>query len=206
MTTNHRRLTEKELYRMINVYASGPLTYIPRIDDPLFELDLIQFYDAAEDNKSVEPKHDSEFFYAKNGSVLPEWYDFKTNSLPPGMACQCCQSFFSHCGGYNGGRANKMSCYHSPHQFREKQWECWTLSAEDITHLAMEKGLSLEGKDLDEIARQVKKGIENALAEWPWDIIIEEAIKNTKPEYLEPSARDYERSELRAMGGGDPNV
>lgn len=59
-------------------------------------------------------------------------------------------------------------------------WPCWNLSVGDITLIAAEKGLSLEGKDFEEIAHRTKKGIENSLGEWPWDIIVEEAIKNTE--------------------------
>jgi len=61
-----------------------------------------------------------------------------------------------------------------------KVWPCWNLSEEDIRMIAEEKDLSLEGKELEEIAQKAKKGIENALGDWPWDIIIEKAIKDTK--------------------------
>jgi hypothetical protein len=50
------------------------LTYIPEIDDQLFSLDLISFYDSAEETEAVVAKHDTDFFYSENGSVLPEWY------------------------------------------------------------------------------------------------------------------------------------
>lgn len=64
---------------------------------------------------------------------------------------------------------------------QEKTWECWTLSEEDITHVASDKKLSLENKDMDELARMIKKGIQNALGEWPWDMIVEHAIRNYEP-------------------------
>ncbi len=70
----HRQLTEKERDRMIDIYASGPVTYIPEKDDQLFLLDLISFYDSAEEMEAVVAKHDTDFFYSENGSVLPEWY------------------------------------------------------------------------------------------------------------------------------------
>ncbi len=73
-TPAHRRLTSRERDRMIDLYASGPLTYIKKIDDPLFELGLLQFYDDSDTLESVEPKLDSKLFFAENGSVLPEWY------------------------------------------------------------------------------------------------------------------------------------
>jgi hypothetical protein len=70
----HRQLTEKERDRMIDIYASGPLTYIPSIDDPLFSLGLIQYYDTTAPVLSVEAKYSENFFYAENGTIKPEWY------------------------------------------------------------------------------------------------------------------------------------
>ncbi len=45
----------------------------------------------------------------------------------------------------------------------EKTWHLWDLTQETIEAIAREKGLSLEGRDFDEIARQTKKGIDAAL-------------------------------------------
>lgn len=70
----HRKLTEEERDRMVDVYASGPLTYIPRIDDPLFLLGLLQFYDTTSPVLSVEAKYSENLFYAENGTVKTEWY------------------------------------------------------------------------------------------------------------------------------------
>jgi hypothetical protein len=70
----HRQLTEKERDRMIDIYSSGPLTYIPEIDDQLFLLGLIDHYDSDPETKAVVAKYDSNLFYAKDGSVMPEWY------------------------------------------------------------------------------------------------------------------------------------
>ncbi len=72
----HRKLTEKELYRMLDIAASGPLSYIPGIDKALMELGLLQWYDEDPSNVSVE-WNTSVLFFAKNGRVLEEWYDFK---------------------------------------------------------------------------------------------------------------------------------
>ncbi len=69
----HRKLTEKERDRMIDMCASGPLDYIPKIDDELIRLGLVQLWDDTKD--AVE--HTGMPFYAENGSILPEWYDFK---------------------------------------------------------------------------------------------------------------------------------
>lgn len=85
----HRQLTEKERDRMIDIYASGPLTYIPAIDDPLFLLGLIEMYDSEEPPFAVVAKHNEDFFYAKDGSVLPEWYgkrkENKVTEIPAEM-------------------------------------------------------------------------------------------------------------------------
>ncbi len=68
----HRKLTEKERDRMIDMCASGPLNYTPEIDDALIKLGLVQAYDDIGD--AVE--HTGMPFYAGNGRILPEWYDF----------------------------------------------------------------------------------------------------------------------------------
>jgi len=78
----HRQLTEKERNRMIDIYASGPLTYIQEIDNQLFLLGLIDHYDSDPETKAVVAKHDSNLFYAKDGSVLPEWYEAKKDEVP----------------------------------------------------------------------------------------------------------------------------
>jgi len=70
----HRKLTERERNRMINVYASGPLTYVQPLDDRLMELDLLEFYDGTVETEAVVAKHPTGFFFAENGTVLPEWY------------------------------------------------------------------------------------------------------------------------------------
>jgi len=72
----HRKLTEKELYRMLDIAASGPLSYISGKDKALMELGLLQWYDEDPSNLSIE-WNTSVPFFAKNGRVLEEWYDFK---------------------------------------------------------------------------------------------------------------------------------
>jgi folate-dependent tRNA-U54 methylase TrmFO/GidA len=79
----HRQLTEKERDRMADVYASGPLTYIPEIDDQLFLLGLLQFYDTTAPILSVEAKNSENFFYAENGTVRTEWYGKPEESKVP---------------------------------------------------------------------------------------------------------------------------
>lgn len=63
----------------------------------------------------------------------------------------------------------------------EKTWHLWDLTQETIEAIAKQKGLSLEGKDFDEIARQTKKGIDAAL-DFVWEEAIENAIRNTRAE------------------------
>lgn len=60
---------------------------------------------------------------------------------------------------------------------KEKTFECYTLCEEDITHVAEQKGLSLEGIDLDDVAYYIKKGV-SAGIEDVRDEIIENAINS----------------------------
>ncbi len=65
---------------------------------------------------------------------------------------------------------------------KERVWPLWNLTEETIRAIAREKGLSLTGKDLDEIARLTKKGIDAAL-DFVWEEAIENAIKGTKADW-----------------------
>lgn len=177
-STAHRRLTERERDRMIDMYASGPLTYKPEIDDALFELGLVQWYDEAEDNRSVEPKHGSEHFYTRNGSVLPEWYgpDKPDNmALPEGMTCRHC-ALFKHCSKYCGAKETWTRCDWYPSRFREMIWCCYALTFAQIQNIAVRKDLSLEGVDLDGVIHYTMKGIIEALGD-SRDEIVADAIK-----------------------------
>ncbi len=62
---------------------------------------------------------------------------------------------------------------------KEKTWPLWDLTMETIEAVAKEKGLSIIGKDPDEIARLTKKGIDAAL-DFVWEEAIENAIKGTE--------------------------
>ncbi len=62
---------------------------------------------------------------------------------------------------------------------KEKTWPLWDLTMETIEAVAKEKGLSIIGKDPDEIARLTKKGIDAAL-DFVWEEAVENAIKGTK--------------------------
>ncbi|MDD5615005.1 MAG: hypothetical protein PHH85_02250 [Candidatus Methanoperedens sp.] len=166
-STPHRKLTEKERNRMVDIYTSGPLYYKPEIDDPLFALDLIGFYDEGDEPKAVEAKHEESFFYAKNGSVLPEWYDPDPKpkdemKLPPGMTCEHCTSF-SRCTKFCGAKADRTTCDWSPSRFKEMEYHCYDLALVDIQEVAEQRGLLLEGIDIEDVISSIKKGIEWAL-------------------------------------------
>ena len=72
----HRKLTESERDRMIDMHASGPLDYKPKIDDELMKLGLVRFWNDMKD--AVENTELQ--FYTENGRIMPEWYDFKTET------------------------------------------------------------------------------------------------------------------------------
>ncbi len=65
---------------------------------------------------------------------------------------------------------------------KERVWPLWNLTEETIRAIAREKGFSLTGKDLDEIARLTKKGIDAAL-DFVWEEAIENALKGTKADW-----------------------
>ena len=69
---NYRKLTTEERDRIYAIHAYAPLTYYPKIDDPLIELNLIQMWDNTD--YAVEQNLDTPIF-AKNGSISKEWYD-----------------------------------------------------------------------------------------------------------------------------------
>lgn len=64
----------------------------------------------------------------------------------------------------------------------EKEWPLWNLAEETIKAIANEKGLSLVGRDFDEIARQTKKGIDAAL-DFVWEEVVIGAIRSTKADW-----------------------
>ncbi len=64
----------------------------------------------------------------------------------------------------------------------EKIWHLWDLTQGTIEAIAKEKGLSIAGKDMDEIARKAKKGIDAAL-DFVWEEAVENAIKGTKADW-----------------------
>lgn len=178
MQPKHRKLTERERNRMMNIYASGPLTYKPEIDDPLFELDLISFYDSTEETEAVEAKHGTEHFYAKDGGVLKEWYGpdkpKDDMALPEGMTCRHC-AMFNYCSKYCGAKETRTSCDWAPSRFKEMIWSVYALTFAIVQEIAVRKDLSLEGVDMDDIIHYVRKGVEAALDNR--DEIIADAIR-----------------------------
>jgi len=87
MIKTHRKLTEKEFHRMLNVYASGPLKYREDIDEELFKLGLVEFHDRCGDDRgSTDIGLPSSEFFELNGRVKKEWYSFgitRDECLPP---------------------------------------------------------------------------------------------------------------------------
>ncbi len=71
----------------------------------------------------------------------------------------------------------KLVREHTPD--KEKIWSLWDLTQGTIEAVAKEKGISIAGKNLDEIARLTKKGIDAAL-DFVWEEAVENAIKGTK--------------------------
>jgi hypothetical protein len=59
----------------------------------------------------------------------------------------------------------------------ERVWPLWNLTEETIRAVAKKNGLSLTGRDFDEIARVTKKGIDAAL-DFAWEEAVENAINN----------------------------
>lgn len=64
----------------------------------------------------------------------------------------------------------------------ERVWPMWNLTEETITAIAKRNGVSLTGRDFDEIARGTKKGFDAAL-DFVWEEAIIGAIRSTKPEW-----------------------
>jgi hypothetical protein len=60
---------------MLLMAACGPLIYVPEKDDALMQLGLAQWYD--EDAKDTVEWNTKIPLFARDGSILPEWYDFK---------------------------------------------------------------------------------------------------------------------------------
>ncbi len=75
---------------------------------------------------------------------------------------------------------SKLVRKHSPDG--EKIWSLWDLTQGTIEAVAKEKGISIAGKNLDEIARLAKKGIDAAL-DFVWEEAVENAIKVTKADW-----------------------
>lgn len=74
-------------------------------------------------------------------------------------------------------------------QSKERTWNTWVLHESTIKEISGRKGLSLEGKDMDEIARLVRKGIDAAL-DFVWEEAIENAIKLTPAEGIEEAQEE----------------
>lgn len=124
----------------------------------------------------------------------------KEMRLPENMLCSMCD-VFKWCQKYLDREGNEPLCDWNPSRFKEKEWSCYTLSWGDILEVAERNDLSLDSVDMEEVIASIKKGTECALVNR--DEIIRDAIENAS---VEPSCREIQKSELRAMGGGDPYV
>lgn len=71
----YKQLTIEQYSRMIDVYADFPITYKSKIDDELLRLDLVQFWNDGLEPKTIEPKHDEDYFYRENGRPKKEWFN-----------------------------------------------------------------------------------------------------------------------------------
>jgi len=83
---------------------------------------------------------------------------------------------------------------------KERVWPLWNLTDETIRAIAREKGLTLAGKDFDEIARVTKKGIDAAL-DFVWEEAVKNAIKITEAEWVF-SVASHELSERSVFTSG----
>lgn len=83
---------------------------------------------------------------------------------------------------------------------KERVWPLWNLTDETIKAIAREKGLTLAGKDFDEIARVTKKGIDAAL-DFVWEEAVKNAIKITEAEWVF-SVASHELSERSEFTSG----
>ncbi len=79
-----------------------------------------------------------------------------------------------------------------------KTYECYTLCEADIQEVAERKGLDLDLKDLDDVIRNIKKGISWGIDDVR-DEIIAEAIRHAD---YEPSSLEMLKKEGRDMGMG----
>ncbi len=67
----HKKLTEHERSRMVDIYVLAPLEYIPYLDDELMKLGLIIWW--SEDEKTEVVYNPKVSFYGENSKILPEW-------------------------------------------------------------------------------------------------------------------------------------
>lgn len=60
-----------------------------------------------------------------------------------------------------------------------KEWCIYSICEDDIKGVAKERGLDIEGIDVDDIVYYIRKGVAWALDD-VWEQIIEEAIKQAR--------------------------
>ncbi|MFU8767229.1 MAG: hypothetical protein ACNA7I_06150 [Candidatus Methanoperedens sp.] len=102
-----------------------------------------------------------------------------------GKLCQVCNNYETSVDKWEGFEAICQICKWDMEEaiknIQNEEWACWTLSTDDITGIAKEKGISLAGKSIDDIARLVKKAIQWSLDE-QWESIVADSIRDSKEE------------------------
>ncbi|MDW7727969.1 MAG: hypothetical protein SCH70_12835 [Candidatus Methanoperedens sp.] len=102
-----------------------------------------------------------------------------------GKLCQVCNNYETSVDKWEGFEAICQICKWDLEKaisnIQPEEWCCWTLSTDDIIGIAKRKGISLAGKNVDDIARRVKKGIQWSLDE-QWELIVANSILDSKAE------------------------
>ena len=98
-----------------------------------------------------------------------------------GTLCEVCDNYELDVESWEGFEAICQRCKSGMEKaiknIQDEEWHCWTLSTKDIIGIAKRKGISLVNKDVDDIARLVKKGIQWSLDE-QWEGIVTDSIRD----------------------------
>ena len=98
-----------------------------------------------------------------------------------GTLCEVCDNYELDVNSWEGFEAICQMCKSEMEDaiknIKNEEWACWTLGTDDIIGIAKRKGISLINKDVDDIARLVKKGIQWSLDE-QWEGIVADSIRD----------------------------
>lgn len=98
-----------------------------------------------------------------------------------GKLCQVCDNYELSTDSWEGFEVICQMCkidmQKAIENIQNEEWSCWTLNTDDIIGIAKRKGISLIDKDIDDIARLVKKGIQWSLDE-QWEGIVADSIRD----------------------------